>query len=254
MEIRRIKRALVLTIISGEPTSGFRHVFGSENVREYCLGDKRDRGVIKSVVQADIVREAKAFKPDWIWMQVQNAWTPSFKVPDVVLCGNYWPDAGFPDYDDRRQAVLALVKAGVDVGVVGRGWPSDVPCVGECPRLHQRAVYRRAKVALNVNNFNGVELYYSRRLLIAMASGIPVVTAYVPSLEKEFGQRKHLLWYKTPDELVAHVKSLLIDDGARSVYASNAGALVRSEHLWRNRVVALLPESEEIWNFGWRDM
>ena len=328
MGIRRIKRALILTIISGEPTSGFRHVFGSENVREYCLGDKRARGVAKPIIQADIAREAKAFKPDWIWMQVQNydyanpeliaglrkaspgcfistwtgdmrttvlpnqkalfpivdmttvsslgqipmfedagarnvrycqnaydedlfpdnAWTPPFRVPDVVLCGNYWKDGGFPDYDDRRQAVLALVEAGVDVGVVGRGWPSDVPCIGECPRLHQRAIYRRAKVALNVNNFNGVELYYSRRLLIAMASGIPVVATYVPGLEKEFDQEENLLWYESLDELVTHVQSFLHRRQAREFYARKAGELVRAEHLWRNRVVALLPESEAIMN------
>ena len=70
--MRRIKRALVLTIISGEPTSGFRDVFGSENVREYCLGDRRASGTPKDLMRTEILSAAGKFKPDWIWMQVQN--------------------------------------------------------------------------------------------------------------------------------------------------------------------------------------
>ncbi len=108
-------------------------------------------------------------------------WEPPFKVPDVVFIGGYYGDM-FPGSVERLAAVRRLVQEKIDVGVVGAGWPSDIPVIGTCHVKQQHHVWKRAKVALSINHFNNLELYYSDRQLIAMASGTPVVCHYVPGL------------------------------------------------------------------------
>lgn len=171
-------------------------------------------------------------------------WNPPFKVPDVVFCGNYYGPA-FPGSPERILAVQTLLGAGIDVGVVGGRWPSGIRVVGSCEVKQQVHVYRKAKVGLSVNNFNDVELFYSDRHLIALASGTPLVTRYVPGLEREFENGKHLLWYKTQEELVAAVKSLLGDEALRKSIGREGRAEAIRNHTWFKRILSLMPYAEE---------
>ncbi len=161
-------------------------------------------------------------------------WTPPFKVPDVVFCANLYGD-NFPGSRDRLEAVRALGHGGIDIGVVGNGWPSDVPVIGKCHVKEQHHVWKRAKVALNVNNFNDIERYYSDRQLIAMASGTPLVCRYVPKLEYEF-LPDECVWYMTPEELVAQVRKLLSDEALREGIGTRGRTAVMERHTWWNRI------------------
>jgi glycosyltransferase involved in cell wall biosynthesis len=172
-------------------------------------------------------------------------WTPPFRVPDVVLCGNYYGKV-FPGTRDREEAVRRLEREGVDVGIVGSGWPRGFPVAGQCGVKQQYHVWSRAKVGLNVNHFNTIERYYSDRQLISMASGTPVVCKYVPGLEKEFVQGRDCLWYDDPADLVLHVLSLLkSEERRRSIGAQGRETVMRS-HTWWNRILGLLPVVERL--------
>ncbi len=173
-------------------------------------------------------------------------WTPPFRIPDVVFCGNYY--GHFPGAPEREGAVRALQGAGIDVGVFGVGWSPDIRVVGTCHVKQQHHVWKRAKICLNVNNFNSVERYYSDRQLIAMASGIPLVCKYVPGLEHEFTQGEHCLWYNTPDELVAHVRRLLGDPALRAKIGAAGRDKVTQGHTWADRIEEVLPTILEIAN------
>jgi len=171
-------------------------------------------------------------------------WVPPFRIPDVVFCASYY-GAAFPGSPERVSAVSTLKASGIDIGVVGKGWPKGIPVVGKCGVKQQTHVYRRAKVALSVNNFNDVELFYSDRHLIALASGTPLVTRYVPGLEKEFENGKHLLWYETQEQLVSAVKSLLGDEALRRRIGREGRAEAIRNHSWFSRILSLLPHIEE---------
>jgi hypothetical protein len=134
-------------------------------------------------------------------------WTPPFRVPDVVFCGNYYGGA-FPDTGKRLEAVKAVQNAGLDVGVVGGGWPSGTPVSGRCGVKQQHHVYKRAKVALSVNHFNDITRYYSDRIFSAMAAGCATVAHHVPGIEKDFEDGRHLVVYRTSLELVEKVVRL----------------------------------------------
>jgi hypothetical protein len=175
-------------------------------------------------------------------------WIPPFRVPDVVFIGNYYEGGPWAKGSQQRlQAVRALHEApGIDFGVVGAGWPTGVPVVGTCTVKQQHHVWKRAKVAINVNHENDVELYYSDRLLIALASGTPVVTRYVPGLQLEFEEASDLLWFENDDgrDLVQCVALLLGDADLRARIGANGRHTVMRHHSWYARILEILPSIE----------
>ena len=173
------------------------------------------------------------------------SWSSSFRVPEVVLLGNHY-GASYPGTRQREQAIADLIAAGVDAGVVGSGWPSWARPVGSCHVKQQYHVWTRAKVGLCVNNFNDVELHYSDRQLIAMASGTPIVCYRVPGLESEFINGVHCLMYRTTEELVAAVKSLLVNEWFRKQVGAAGRAEIMRSHTWWSRIFQVLPEIEKI--------
>jgi glycosyltransferase involved in cell wall biosynthesis len=218
--------------------------------------------LISSVGQIPLFQDAGAKRVQYCQVGVdwnedvlgKPAWVPPFKVPDVVFIGNHYGvnigDDNFPGVGERLDAIRALKDAGIDVGVVGTGWPADVPMIGSCKVKQQHHVWKRAKVALSVNHFNNVELYYSDRHLVSMASGTPLVCKYVPGLEKEFTHGVDLFWYESTDELVDIVKTLLSNDDFRQKVGRQGRYKVMSEHTWFNRIISLIPTIEEMQVLG----
>ncbi len=172
-------------------------------------------------------------------------WTPPFRVPEVVFCGGYYGDL-YPGTIERERGVMALKNAGIDIGIVGNGWPAGYPVEGVCGVKQQHHIWKRCKVALNINNFNDIQNYYSDRQIIAMASGKPLVCKYIPGLENEFENGKHCLWYYDEAELVRHVRTLLGDPGLCQ-QIGNAGRIeVLKNHTWVARIKDVISDVERI--------
>jgi len=223
----------------------------SKTLAEVCA--VTDVTLVSSVGQLDMYEKHGAKRAEYLQIGLdwnedvlgEPEWKPPFEVPAVVFCGNFYGDR-FPGTKDRMEAVRTLADAGIDVGVVGSGWPAGVRVVGQCAVKQQHHVYKRAKVALSVSNFNDITKYYSDRLLIALASGTSVVSRYVPGLAAEFDDGHDLLAYKTPLELLVAVKNLL-DDPERAKAIGTAGRQKAvAEHTWTSRFLRLMPILEQI--------
>lgn len=172
-------------------------------------------------------------------------WEPPFKVPRVVFIGSNYKQI-FPGSTQREEAIRALQRAKIDVGVVGNGWDvKDWPCVGTCKVKQQHHVWRKALVGLSINNYNELESYYSDRQLISMASGTPIVCYAVPGLEREFVDRRHCMFYRTTDELVRAVGELLGDPALRRSIGHAGRHEVIQHHTWFSRVLQALTIVEE---------
>lgn len=208
--------------------------------------------LISSVGQLEMFREAGAERAeylqvgiDWPEDTTHLDWKPPFRVPDVVFCGNDSGDRFSGGYE-RRKAVELLVEAGIDVGIVGGGWPKGFPVIGTCMVYQQGQIYRRAKVCININHLNDIRGYYSDRQLISMASGTPLVCRYIPGLENEFQDGMHLRWFHVVDELPAIVSKLLADEPARLAMGRAGRAEVLRNHTWFSRFLSVLPTIEQI--------
>ncbi len=207
-----------------------------------------NRGFIPKYQEAG-AREVRYLAHGLDWEQDvmgQPEWTPPFQVPDVVYCGNHY-GASLVGTDVREASVRALTDAGVDIGVVGRGWDGKgLKAIGECHVKQQVHVYRRAKVVLSVNHFPDLEGYHGDRTITAMASGTPVVQRHFPGLESEFTPGEDLLTYPSSVEVVDIVKGLLQNEPLRrKIGAGGRAAAIRS-HTWLSRVLSVLPRVEEI--------
>lgn len=170
---------------------------------------------------------------------------PPFRVPDVVFCGNYLNES-FPGSTERIGAIRWLSQEGIDVGVVGAGWPGHFPVAGRCSVGQQSEIYRRAKVVLSINHLNDIDRYYSNRQIIAMASGTPVVCRYVPGIQHEFQHGRHLFWYETRDELIRYVRLLLDRQDIRKDMGRAARAEILKNHTWFSRFLTVLPIIERL--------
>ena len=208
--------------------------------------------LISSTGQFELYRAAGAQRVDYVQIGLdwdedvigRPAWEPPFRVPEVVFCGGHYGHV--PDFKQGTRAriatISALMRAGVDVGVVGRGWPAAIPTVGECHVKQQHHVYRRAKVALSINHFNDIARYYSDRHLIAMASGTPVVAWKVPDMELEFTSYTDCLFASGEIGIVDQVKWLLANrDKATAIGAVGRAKVIR-DHTWTARIRELAPK------------
>lgn len=209
--------------------------------------------LISSVGQIDMFKAAGANNVQYCQVALDweedvlgsHYYQPAFRIPDVIFCGNYYGDT-YPGTIEREKAVMALMNAKIDIGIVGGGWRSGYPILGTCRLKEQIHVCRAAKICINVNHFNDVARYYSDRQLVSMASGNPLVCKYIPGLESEFSDGVHLRWYKTEDELVPIVRELLIDENKRKFIGFNGKVEVLKNHTWFTRFAGLLPDIERI--------
>lgn len=207
-----------------------------------------DLTLVSNAGQLDMFRAAGARRAEYcqIGLDFQEdvlglpAWTPPFHVPDVVFCGNHY-GMTFPAGPDRLRAIWALRRAGVQVGVVGTGWPAGFPVLGQCGVKQQHHIYTRAKVALSLSHFNDIALYYSDRQLVAMASGTPVVCQYVPRLETEFTDGVHCMFFRSVDTLIKKVTTLLDDKPLRVRIGAAGKTIVVERHTWAARFRQILP-------------
>lgn len=75
--VPNIKRVLVVPLNYSHHQSGqigaFETIFGRENVREYCFWSRHRDGLSPEAISHELYSEAVQFKPDWIWMQLQDS-------------------------------------------------------------------------------------------------------------------------------------------------------------------------------------
>lgn len=257
-ESQGIKPEVITQLKAEHPKCVITHWTGdcrpkvSDHLAEICKAT--DVTLISSIGQIPMFQAAGAKIVEYVQIGADygsdilgdyDAWRPSFRVPDVVLCGNYYGKTFEQGSQERLDAIRALVEAKIDVGVIGRGWPDDIKPVGQCHVKQQHHVYKRAKVALSINHFNNVERYYSDRQIIAMASGTPVVARYVPGLGHEFvDQSECVFWDPLKHSLVESVQWLLANPGMAGAIGRNGREAIIKRHTWASRFRELLPRLE----------
>jgi hypothetical protein len=263
--IERIKREMPRCLITHwmgdlrlEVAPGLADICKTTHVTLLSNADKTQYEMYRKAGAREVAYLQIGLDPEDILTTRGNDWDPPFEVPDVVFCGGYYGHvpAFAQGTKERLEAIRALLASGIHVGVVGTGWPSDIPVIGACTPKQQVHVYKRAKVALSINHFNHLERYYSDRHLIAMASGTPVAAFFVPGLEHEFCDGQECLMWDSTGRLISAVKNLLDGgpfdwktdgDGYRMEMWANAAAIgasgqraVLQRHTWPARIRRLV--------------
>ena len=95
---------------------------------------------------------------------------------------------------------------------------------------------RRSKVNLNINHF-GFYKAYTRRTIRSIFSGRAHVTFYIPGMEDDFVNGKHLMWFHKIEEGLEQIDWLLKHDKEREEMAKNCRNLALSKFTFKHRLL-----------------
>ncbi len=193
----------------------------------------------------------------WIYEGVH---LPSFsphrpvRVPDVyrsqvAFVGNIYHPAETRDVALQRERLLKRVQRRFQLKVWGpqgdpharSKWGARYPAI-EWPAYNDELVRicRGAGVVLGINHMNDIELYFSNRTFLTLASGGFHITRYVPGLETMFRNREHLMWYHSEEECVQLIDYYLAHPRIRSRIARAGRDWVRRRYSMTRQVNRIL--------------
>lgn len=113
---------------------------------------------------------------------------------------------------------------------------------------HQQyvTVCRSSAIVLGINTVNSVELYFSNRTFLTLASGGFHLTEYVPQLEELFKNGEHLVWYHSDDECLELIGYYLKRPAARAHIAEQGRAWTRKRYSMKRQVNKILALVESL--------
>lgn len=154
---------------------------------------------------------------------------------DVAFCASNTPHYAFPASTFRRALAQAMHdRYGIRFGLYGSGWGRIGR--GEVHYYKQNEVYNASKIALSVNHFNDVRMYFSDRQLITMASGAMVICHYIPGLEEYFENGKDLVWFTNRNECFQLMDHYLANPEEAAAIGARGARKVLEQHSYAARV------------------
>lgn len=179
----------------------------------------------------------------------QSAPVPDVYRSQVAFVGNIYYPAETKDGTFERHRLLKRVQERFQLKVWGpQGgpqarlkWGANYPAI-EWPAYNEQLVQicRGADVVLGINRRNDIELYFSNRTFLTLASGGFHVTRYVPGLETMFRNREHLVWYHTDEECVQLIDYYLAHPKLRRKIAAAGCDWVRRRYGMTRQVNRIL--------------
>ena len=117
--------------------------------------------------------------------------------------------------------------------------------VTEWPAYNEELVKicQAADIVLGINTVNTIELYFSNRTFLTLASGGFHLTHYVPGLETMFDNHKHLVWFKSDEECLDLIAYYLKHPHLRQKISQRGRRLVRKKYSMKrqlNRILNLI--------------
>lgn len=171
------------------------------------------------------------------------------KSYDVVFMGSN--HAFLDGYIERRALMEAMADAGLQLHLFGKHWEylasrENVHVHAFVNNREMAEAYNRSKIALGIDPVHDVRMYASwRRPLSAMASGAFHLARKFAGLDEVFVNRRHLVWFETPDQAVALAQHYLLHEQERERIASEGSREVLARHTWDQRVEILLNQQTE---------
>ena len=103
------------------------------------------------------------------------------------------------------------------------------------PKNKTAAIYKSSKICISVNNINE-EKYTSDRIFNILACRGFALVHYYDGIELDFENKKHLVWWKTIDEMMEYIEYYLNNESERCEIADNGYNHVWSNHKWSDRI------------------
>jgi len=156
---------------------------------------------------------------------------------DISFVASKYRDNIYPDAALRTKIVGYLNKElGSSFGLFGNRWGGHKSVA----QSKVNDIYNDSFAVLSVNNFNDVEFYFSDRLLMAMASGRPVISYRFPGWDSYFSHMKNIIIVYSKEEILEKLKWLKDNKEAANKIGMAGHDIVFREHTYFCRTLELL--------------
>ena len=104
----------------------------------------------------------------------------------------------------RRARLVSRLTAtfGAGFALYGPGWPGNPSAKGPVPFFEQEQVIQSGRISVNWDHFDSIDYYFSDRMPISLAAGVPHVTTRHKGYEKVFAGCPGLYLCDTVEEAV----------------------------------------------------
>lgn len=99
-----------------------------------------------------------------------------------------------------------------------------------------------SRIVVGDNFVNDVPGYWSDRVYLTLACGGFFLTAYVEGMEDVFENHRHLVWWKTFDELQGFITHYMAHESQRRAIALEGYNLVHEKHTYDHRIIQMTKE------------
>ncbi|HYE75265.1 MAG TPA: glycosyltransferase [Blastocatellia bacterium] len=168
---------------------------------------------------------------------------------DLAFIGNIFHLGARPEDFNTRSRLLQKAGRNFDLKIWGiQRSPDAAKKFGKYAKVIEWPAYNEefvkvcqsVKIVLGINLINSIELYFSNRTFLTLASGGFHLTSYVPGLETMFENHKHLVWFRDENECLELIDYYLKRPKKRQSVADAGQRLVRQRYSLSRQVGRLL--------------
>lgn len=165
---------------------------------------------------------------------------PQFSHPNPFIEEKY--DIGFAGQLDKgpfhkeRTEVIYKLQEKYNLKVQNAEYNSISEFYSQCKIVFGNDISGHKLFGEDYNGKNYVRLYTSNRLFIAIGCGACYFTNYFPGIEELFEHKKHLVWYKSFEELVKLIDYYLQHDEKRKRIKKRAYNVAKRNHTYVKRI------------------
>lgn len=157
---------------------------------------------------------------------------------DLSFAASKYRANEFPDAQFRTDMVGYLrSQLGKSFGLFGGRWGGGVKIAQQS---EMNEIYNSSFAVLSVNNFNDVDMYFSDRLLMCMASGRPCISYRFAGWEQYFTDMKNIVIVHSKEEIVEKLNWLKANPELAADIGREGAKIVLREHSYFCRALELL--------------
>jgi len=162
--------------------------------------------------------------------------------PDVLFTGALYGIGKFPEAETRRDAIVALSKSGLALGLYGYGWEKVGLTSQQTVEQHNvnAMMMARAKMTLSISQSAELWGYTSDRLYNITATGCPALVQRFAGMEQHgyIDGQTCIAWGSIP-ELLEKAKHYAAHDAEREAIGAAGRVMTHERHTWEARLGGL---------------
>ena len=149
-----------------------------------------------------------------------------------------------------REELLNLIGSHFELHVFGARWSSKNFI--SHPRIFSEEyanVCARSKIVLDIKSFDyclDVEGYFSNRTPLTLGFGGFLLSQYTPGVDQMYQDRKHLVYFKSPEEAISLIEYYLNHEDERKQIAEQGKEYVLKNHTYIQKVEQIIRDIEQI--------